>query len=434
MNGKLVTALCCIALWILLPIQAQNNLSARLVKVGKGYSQTSVNTTVFRNSSLTTAGDWQYISYYDADGYLMLGKRKLGSEHWTLNRTQYKGNVKDAHNVISMAVDGEGYVHVAFDHHGQHLNYCRSVAPYSLELGEKLPMMGVDEQDVTYPEFYTLSGGDLLFAYRSGVSGRGNLVLNRYDVKQHQWHRVQDVLIDGENERNAYWQLYVDERGTIHLSWVWRETWMVETNHDLCYACSTDNGVTWQKANGEKYDLPIRLENAEYACRIPQNSELINQTSMSADSDGHPYIATYWRDQDSDIPQYRIVWYDGKQWRSRQVSQRTTPFSLKGGGTKMIPIARPRMVVDGKKGYFIFRDEERGSRVSVAYTDDIVNGEWTCSDLTDFSVEAWEPSHDAELWKKEKRLHLFVQHTCQGDGERTVEMEPQPVYVLEINK
>ena len=153
MNGKLVTALCCIALWILLPIQAQNNLSARLVKVGKGYSQTSVNTTVFRNSSLTTAGDWQYISYYDADGYLMLGKRKLGSEHWTLNRTQYKGNVKDAHNVISMAVDGEGYVHVAFDHHGQHLNYCRSVAPYSLELGEKLPMMGVDEQDVTYPEF-----------------------------------------------------------------------------------------------------------------------------------------------------------------------------------------------------------------------------------------------------------------------------------------
>ena len=35
--------------------------------------------------------------------------------------------------------------------------------------------------------------------------------------------------------------------------------------------------VTWYKANGKKYDLPIRLGNAEYACRIPQNSELINQ-------------------------------------------------------------------------------------------------------------------------------------------------------------
>ena len=47
----------------------------RLVEVGQGYSQTSVNTTVFRNNSLVTQGDEQYICYYDADGYLVLGKR-----------------------------------------------------------------------------------------------------------------------------------------------------------------------------------------------------------------------------------------------------------------------------------------------------------------------------------------------------------------------
>ena len=40
---------------------------ARLVEVGQGYSQTSVNTTVFRNNSLVTQGDEQYICYYDAD-------------------------------------------------------------------------------------------------------------------------------------------------------------------------------------------------------------------------------------------------------------------------------------------------------------------------------------------------------------------------------
>ena len=39
-----------------------------LVEVGKGYSQTSVNTAVFRNNSLVTQGDEQYISYYDAEG------------------------------------------------------------------------------------------------------------------------------------------------------------------------------------------------------------------------------------------------------------------------------------------------------------------------------------------------------------------------------
>ena len=46
--------------------------------MGDGYSSTSVNTTVFRNSSLVTDGGVQYISYYDANGYLTVGKRAFG--------------------------------------------------------------------------------------------------------------------------------------------------------------------------------------------------------------------------------------------------------------------------------------------------------------------------------------------------------------------
>lgn len=418
---------------LLLLLLPQSGFCQRLVEVGKGYSCTSVNTAVFRNNSLVTHGDEQYISYYDAEGYLVLGKRKLDSTQWTLHRTQYKGNVKDAHNIISIMVDGEGYLHASFDHHGHQLNYCRSVAPGSLELGGKEPMTGVDEGNVTYPEFYPLAGGDLLFVYRSGSSGRGNLVMNRYSLKERRWQRVQDVLIDGEDKRNAYWQLYVDEKGTIHLSWVWRETWHVETNHDICYARSFDNGVTWYKSDGTRYELPITASNAEYACRLPQNCELINQTSMSADAGGNPYIATYWRDTDSDVPQYRIVWNDGTAWHHRQVSDRKTPFTLKGGGTKMIPIARPRIVVEGGEVFYIFRDEERQSRVSMAHTRDVTAGKWTMTDLTGLSVDAWEPSHDTELWKQQRKLHLFVQHTRQGDGERTAEIEPQEVYVLETD-
>lgn len=404
----------------------------RLVEVGKGYSSTSVNTTIFRNSSLASADGRQYIAYYDAEGWMVVGFRWLESEEWTLARSQYRGNVEDAHNGISLMVDGEGYLHIAFDHHGDPLNYCRSVAPHTLTLGPKEAMVGNDEEDVTYPEFYRLANGDLLFAYRSGASGRGNLVLNRYRLQTRGWERVQDILIDGEQQRNAYWQLYVDGQGTIHLSWVWRESWLVETNHDLCYARSLDGGKTWLKTSGERYELPIRLENAEYACIIAQNSELINQTSMSADDEGNPYIATYWREAQSEVPQYRLVWHDGEQWQSRQISNRKSPFSLKGGGTKRIPIARPRVVVDGKRGYYIFRDEERGSKVSIYTTRRIKQGKWRVADLTDFAVNAWEPSLDAELWKAEKRLHLFVQNTHQGDGERAVESEAQPVYVLEI--
>ena len=207
----------------------------------------------------------------------------------------------------------------------------------------------------------------------------------------------------------------------------------METNHDLCYACSSDGGKTWHKSDGEVYDLPIRQDNAEYACRIPQNSELINQTSMSADAEGHPYIVTYWRDADSDVPQYRLVWHDGTAWHNRLIMRRTLPFSLKGGGTKMIPISRPRIAVDKGRAYFVFRDAERNSKVSMAYTPDILNGEWQVTDLTDFSVDAWEPSLDTELWKQRQQLHIFVQETHQGDGEKQVTSAPTPVYVLEIN-
>ncbi len=404
-----------------------------LVEVGKGYSRTSVNTTIFRNSSLVTDGVFQYISYYDAEGYLTLGKRKLTDSQWTLHRTQYKGKVTDAHNVISLGIDGKGYLHVAFDHHGNQLNYCKSTAPGALSLGEKTAMTGKEEDDVTYPEFYQLAEGNLLFAYRSGASGKGNLIMNRYDVNTGTWERIHDVLIDGEGKRNAYWQLYVNEAGVIHLSWVWRETWMVETNHDLCYARSTDNGKTWQKSDGTLYTLPINQQNAEYACRIPQNSELINQTSMTADSSGNPYIATYWREQTDSVPQYRLVWHDGKQWHTRQISNRTQPFTLKGGGTKMIPISRPRIIADQGKAWVFFRDTERGSKISMAYTDNLNNGNWNIKDITDFSVGAWEPSFDLTLWEQQRSIHLFVQTTYQGDGEQTVSAQPTPVYVLEVH-
>ncbi len=405
-----------------------------LSKVGDGFCRTSVNTAVFRGSSVVTHGDMQYVAYYDPDGFVTLAKRKHGSDDWTVRRSQYKGNVNDGHNVISIGVDGNGVLHASFDHHGNPLRYCRSVAPGSLELGEMEPMTSADERDVTYPEFYSMPDGDLLFAYRSGASGRGNLVMNRYSAAERKWSRVQDVLVDGENERNAYWQLFVDPSGKIHLSWVWRETWLVETNHDMCYAVSEDGGKTWLRSDGTEYVLPITMATAEVAWHIPQKSELINQTSMTADKDGRPYIATYWRDADSHSPQYRLVWHDGKEWRMDIVGNRAAPFSLAGGGTKMIPISRPRIVSDGTDAYFIFRDMERGGKVSVAHTPEIGRKGWTISDVTDFSVEAWEPSLDINLWNRDSRLDIFVQTSYQGDGEKVAESAPEstPVYILSL--
>ncbi|MBR4585859.1 MAG: BNR repeat-containing protein [Bacteroidales bacterium] len=404
----------------------------REFRLGEGYAATSVNAAVFRAASVTSDSQYQFAAWYAPDGTVMVARRELAPESgWVVQATDLTGNCADAHNVISLGLDGAGYLHVSWAQHGVPLRYARSRTPYRADFEVTGQMVDADlERHVTYPEFRRFSDGDLLFAYRDGSSGNGDLVLNRYDVQQGRWERIQSKLIDGQRQRNAYWQMYMDAQDVIHLSWVWRETWNVETNHDLCYAASRDGGQTWQRSDGTPYALPITLETAEVAWEIPQGSELINQTSMTADPQGHPCIATYWRAQGDSIPQYRLVRHDGRAWSAAQVGARRTPFSLSGGGTKSIPISRPQIVTDGKRTMLIYRDEERGSRVSFAQSRGLRR--WRVRDLTQDPVDAWEPSLDYERWKHEGVLDLFVQRVGQGDGEKTVDLPPQTVRILEI--
>lgn len=407
----------------------------RLVPVDSGWAGNSVNVTVFRKNSLVTYKNTQYISFYDQQQYVVLAKRQLGTTHWQIKKTPYKGNVADAHNIISMMVDGAGYLHLAWDHHNNSLHYCRSIAPGSLELTNMMPMTGKLENRVTYPEFYRMPNGNLLFFYRDGQSGQGNLVINQYDIKTRQWKQLHSNLIDGENQRNAYWQACVDKKGTIHLSWVWRETADVQSNHDLCYARSTDGGITWTNAAGKKYSLPISAATAEYICHIPQKMELINQTSMYADEEGNLFIAGYWRDAGDTIPQYHIAYYMHQQWQLQNLGFRKTAFSLGGTGTKRVSISRPQIVSWKKQDHMgaalIFRDEERGNKVSVAVNDDLRFKKWRLYNLTDMPVGLWEPSYDTELWKQRKLLHLFVQYADQPDNEGSQVIPPRMVSVLE---
>jgi hypothetical protein len=407
----------------------------RLVDVGEGWARNSVNAVVFRKNSLVTHGDVQYIAYYDRDAHVVLGKRKLGSDAWELKTTPYKGHALDAHNSISIMVDGANYLHLAWDHHNSTLRYARSLRPGALEMTGEMPMTGQGEASVSYPEFHRQPDGNLLFFYRDGGSGRGNLVINRYDVATQVWTRLHGNLISGEGKRNAYWQAFLDHRGTLHLSWVWRESPDVASNHDLAYARSRDGGRSWETSEGRPCTLPITAASAEYAARIPQGSELINQTSMSADKGGQPYIASYWRRAGSAVPQYQVVYRSGGAWKEMALDFRRTPFSLSGVGTKAIPVSRPQIMVGLRAGepaaLLVFRDAERGSKVSVARIADLGTGRWTLHDLTADSAGAWEPSFDTELWRTRGELNLFLQAVQQVDGEGAANVPASKVRVLQ---
>jgi len=404
--------------------------------VGKGWASNSVNTTVFRKNSLVTFRDTQYTAYYNSEKFVVLAKRAAGSQNWELKQTPFKGKAEDAHNVISIMTDGDGYLHLAWDHHNNKLHYSRSVKPGSLEMLDEMPMTGKDEKELSYPEFYKNPDGSILFFYRDGGSGRGNLVINKYSIQTRKWTRLQDNLISGEKKRNAYWQACVDNKGVIHVSWVWRESPDVASNHDMCYARSSDGGLTWQKSNGQSYTLPITAATAEHACDIPQKSELINQTSISCDEKGRPFIVSYWKNQGELVPQYHIIYHNGKNWKNFSLNFRKTPFSLSGVGTKRIPISRPQIMVEGKGEkaslLVLFRDEERDSKASVLLIPKLKTRRWSIQDLSDENLGSWEPTYDTELWRSKSILNLFVQHTDQTDAEGISALAPQDVKVLEF--
>lgn len=399
-----------------------------------GWARNSVNATIFRQSAVTTHGHTQYVGYYDDQKHVVLAKRELGSDDWQVHVTQYTGKAEDAHRGINLGVDGQGFLHVAWDHHGNPLHYARSIEPGSLQLGEQTPMIGSLEDNVTYPQFFNLPDGRLLFMYRDGSSGNGNLVIDRYDPATQKWQRLHDVLIDGQGQRNAYWMADVDANGSVHVAWVWRESWDVATNHDMAYARSNDGGETWVNSKGQPYTLPINASTCEYAMRIPQKHELINQTSIAADAKGRPYICTYFRSDGSNVPQFQLIYNDGEKWLHQQVGRRTQAFSLSGGGTKRIPISRPQIAVSqGEKPtvHVVYRDQERGFKVSLATCDDLASKKWTVQDLTEQPVGMWEPSYDRVLWMRDGKLHVYLQPVEQADAEGMTDAKPTAVSVLE---
>ncbi len=251
-NKKYLSFFCLLVLF-----SATKAQKIKLINVADGWAHNTVNTVVFRKNSLVTFKRWQYIAYYDEQQNVIVGKRKIHSTKWDLHQTKFKGDAKDAHRSISIMVDGDGYLHLAWDHHNSALNYARSVSPGSMIFSDKLPMTGRFESRVTYPEFYRLANGDLLFFYRNGESGQGNLVINKYELESKKWVQLHNNLIDGENQRSAYWQAFVDVKGNIHISWVWRESADVASNHGLCYAVSKDNGVTCPSRNLRQNMLAI---------------------------------------------------------------------------------------------------------------------------------------------------------------------------------
>ena len=416
-----------------------------VLELGQAWAGNTINTVIFRHQGIFSHQGHQYTAFYVDNQTLRLVKRNLDTnelEHYDLH-SDY--NTKDAHNTISLGIDRDGHLHMTYDHHGNRLNYRRSLEPFNIQAwSDSLPMTGVNEERVTYPAFilptkYT----SLLMLYRDGNWKQGTAYLKYYDEALARWFDYPNSILSGAEQKpwtsNAYWNHpAMDKNGVLHLSYTWRTGYFSDeqliNNVNIGYAKSYDGGFSWYTSQHKPYRLPITPTNTEVAQPIPPGSNNMNQTSMALDSKGHPHIVFYANDSNS-IPQYQHLWFDGSTWQTKQVSQRTAPFALVGGGTLEVPISRPEIVIDDNDTVFvIYRSEETQQKLVASYqtAPDYVCQPNNTIVLWDEQIGQAEPMIDRIRWQQDKTLTLLVQYNDQPDGDVKHEAMDQLIFLVDI--
>jgi hypothetical protein len=311
----------------------------RVIPVAKACSSFPVGFSLLNHSKR------QFVAFYDEQHRITVGSRCLDSEAWTffkpegpwLARRNRKGSVVgfDSHNYLTMAVDSMGHLHLSGNMHSDPLIYFRTTKP--LEITSLVfvgRMTGVDEGAVTYPRFFRGPGEQFLFRYRDGGSGNGSDYYNLYDPKTRRWSRlVSQSVLDGEGKRNAYAQLPLlgpDDRW--HMIYMWRDTWDCETNHDLCYACSSDM-IHWERSDGTPTALPITLATGEIVDPSPIHGGLINMSQEIGFDHSHRPVLTYHRYDENGFSQAYAARREEGRWRIRPLSKWTFRWNHQGGGS-----------------------------------------------------------------------------------------------------
>ena len=351
----------------------------------------------YQQEALVTFNGWQYTTYYDNSRRLCIARRCLPSGLWqriVFPDYTYQGD--DNHNVPVIGIcPGDGSIHLAFDHHGDPLNYRVSEAnvagdPDGIRWNASLfgPVVdslagGKPVSGVTYPRFVNAPDKTLYIFFRVGGSTNGRMWMSRYDPYSGGWadlHQITDsrgrYTFDSKTSttRNAYQNTpCIDHRGRIHMSWIWRESGALSGGqHDLCYMYSDDGGKTFRNhlgtivtggntvANINSKDLtvwPIGLKRG-----------LKNQQAMAIDNSGCPHIVMwYLSDSARDIrpgtkdhtkSRYHHFWQttEGK-WHKQEL-----PFSLSSDQWTI----RPHLAFDPKDRLFLVYNHNGNIAIATA--------------------------------------------------------------------
>ena len=458
-----------------------NLMSVSTASSNFGWASGDTNSCAIDHNNLISSGNYQYIAYYGPTSAgrnsIFISRRTLGTTTWStpMNTGISIGDISDDHNVIAIGVDSTGHMHMSWDMHNTSLNYGVSAGVVtdstlsSLTFNTKsaanaptlFPNGGTTTNEVTYPEFFNIPGtSNLAFAYRNGGagggSGNGDQYLDVYQPASGTWTNTK--IINGQlTSVNAYLNGFVyNSQGTLLTTWTWRASPDWQTNSNIMYAQSPDNGTTWFKQGGTtQYTLPIIQSGTpassvgQVVWNIPQRSSFINQTTMTVDNNDNPLVASYSApgttgstnstlapNATTNNPnrQYMLVYYDGTQWRTSQITQRTSDTAFDTSAADVRDLGRPIVLTDKQNRTLVVtrsEDTSLGSfsnanlglnknNIVVYYSTNLGSDHptWSSISLDSANMGSYEPTYDAARWKNDGILDLFYEPTGLGEPAR----------------
>ena len=232
-------------------------------------------------------------------------------------------------------VDSDGQIHLSGNMHVDPLMYFRTTKPLDITSFKAINYMtGENEKKVTYPSFMTGPNNEFIYHYRDGGSGNGNEIYNVYDVKKQTWSRFFDKpFMDGKGERNAYMSgPSKGPDGYYHLVWVWRDSYLCETNNHLSYARSR-NFKDWESVDGKPVELPLTIDKQElWVDPVPVKAGLINGGDRAGFDSKNRLVIAYQKFDEKGNNQLYMAKYVKRKWKIKQITDWDYRWYFSGGG------------------------------------------------------------------------------------------------------
>jgi len=412
-----------------------------------------INGKSYQQMPLDTYMGWQYVTYYDKLRRVSVGRRKLPDGPWELiSFEDYLFEGDDNHNVTVLGIcHGDGTIHLAFDHHGEPLNYRVSLPgaatdPNNVQWNASLfsdvrdcLKQGEPLSNVTYPRFVPTPQGGLLFVSRNGGARDGKATLAEYDPVQGSWSSRWEVTsneglyVFGNKEsdrRNAYLNgvHYGDGSERLHMSWGWREKGLSKM-HNVNYTYSDDNGRNWFNSHGQQIGSPGQLIDINSpglaVWEVTPEQGLDNQEGQYVDALDRPHIIVWhllngktdsMRDPANSA--YYHYWRDTTgTWKQNEI------FGPVGDGEDK-QRNRPK-ILSTPDNDLIAMFNNNAKIVIMSATAENQYRDWKVIHKEEGPWDG-EPLPDLGRWREEGLLSIYMQKDPSKDGE------PTDLYIIDF--